>query len=63
VESGEGVETTWRGLTVARFTRAAEWPAAGFDVIAFLALTKEQLLHTGSIAAALLQELLEGACY
>jgi hypothetical protein len=44
-------------------TRAAERPAAGFDLEAFLAPTTEQPLHTGTDAAALLLELREGARY
>ena len=62
VESGEDVEITRRGVPVARLTRA-ERPAAGFDLDAFLASTTEQPLHTGSDAAALLEELREGARY
>jgi prevent-host-death family protein len=63
VESGEDVEITRRGIPVARLTRAAEQPAAGFDLEAFLAATKAQPLHKGIDSAALLQELREGARY
>lgn len=63
VESGEDVEITRRGVPVARLTRAAERPAAGFDLHAFLAATTNQPLHKGSTAATLLQELREGARY
>jgi prevent-host-death family protein len=63
VESGEDVEITRRGVPVARLTRATERPAAGFDLDLFLAATTAQPLHRGSDAAALLQELREGARY
>jgi prevent-host-death family protein len=63
VESGEDVEITRRGVPVARLTRAAERPAADFDLDAFLAATTEQPLHTESDAAALLQELRAGSRY
>ena len=63
VESGEDVQITRRGVPVARLTRAGERPTAGFDLDTFLAATTEQPLHTGSDAAALLQELREGARY
>ena len=63
VESGEDVEITRRGVPVARLTRAAERPAAGFDLDAFLATTTAQPLHTGSDAAALLDDLRAGARY
>jgi prevent-host-death family protein len=63
VESGEDVEITRRGVPVARLTRVAERPAAGFDLHAFLAATTNQPLHKGSTAATLLQELREGARY
>ena len=53
VESGEDVE----------ITRAAEQPAAGFDLEAFLAATRAQPLHKGNTAATLLEELREGARY
>ena len=57
------MEITRRGVPVARLTRAAERPAAGFDLDAFLAATTEQPLHTESDAAALLQELRAGSRY
>ena len=41
----------------------AEQPAAGFDLEALLAVTSAQPLHKGMDAAALLQELREGARY
>jgi prevent-host-death family protein len=63
VESGEDVEITRRGVPVARLTRAAEQRAAGFDLEAFLAATTRQPLHKARDAAALLQELREGARY
>ena len=63
VEAGEDVEITRRGVPVARLTRAAERPASGFDLDAFLAVTTEQPLHKGSDATALLQELRAGARY
>ncbi|MFU8884496.1 MAG: type II toxin-antitoxin system Phd/YefM family antitoxin [Cyanobacteriota bacterium] len=47
VESGEDVEITRRGIPVARLTRPAEQPAAGFDLDAFLAATRAQPLHKG----------------
>ena len=53
VESGEDVE----------ITRAAEQPAAGFDLETFLAATRAQPLHKGNTAATLLEELREGARY
>ena len=53
VESGEDVE----------ITRAAEQPAAGFDLETFLAATRAQPLHKGIDAATLLQELRDGARY
>lgn len=63
VESGEDVEITRRGKPVARLTRAAEQPAACFDWEALLAVTSAQPLHKGMDAAALLQDLREGARY
>ncbi len=63
VESGEDVEITRRGIPVALLTRAAEQPSAGFDLEAFLAATRAQPLHKGIDAAALLQDLREGARY
>ena len=63
VEAGEDVEITRRGVPVARLTRAADRSAAGFDLGAFLAATTAQPLHTGSDAAALLQDLRAGARY
>ena len=61
VESDKDVEITRRGVPVARLTRAAERPAAGFDLHSFWASTTAQPRHSGSDAAALLQELREGA--
>lgn len=63
VESGEDVEITRRGVPVARLTRAAERPGAGFDLDAFLAATTNQPLHNGMDAPALREELREGARY
>ena len=59
VESGEDVEITRRGIPVARLTRAAEQPAAGFDLEAFLAATRAQPLHKGIDIASMW----EGARY
>jgi prevent-host-death family protein len=59
VESGEDVEITRREVPVARLTRAAERPAAGFDLDAFLAATTNQPLHQGGAVATLR----EGARY
>lgn len=56
VESGEDVEITRRGVPVALLTRAAERPAAGFDLHAFLAATTNQPLHQGGAVTALRQE-------
>ena len=53
VESGEDVEITRRGVPVARLTRAAERPAAGFDLDAFLAATTNQSMHQGSAVSTL----------
>jgi prevent-host-death family protein len=56
VESGEDVEITRRGVPVALLTRAAERPAADFDLHAFLAATTNQPLHRGSAVATLREE-------
>lgn len=56
VESGEDVEITRRGVPVARLTRAAERPAPGFDLDAFLAATTNQPMHQGSAVSTLREE-------
>lgn len=63
VQAGEDVEITRRGVPVALLTRAAERPAADFDLQAFLAATTNQPLHQGSDGATVLEELREGARY
>jgi len=56
VDSCEEVEISRRGVPVARLTRAAERPAAGFDLEAILAATTSQPMHQGNAVATLREE-------
>ena len=61
VEQRETVEITRRGVSVARLVQVPREAGQTFDLSAFCAITTRQPLHTGAVAADVVQELREDA--
>jgi antitoxin (DNA-binding transcriptional repressor) of toxin-antitoxin stability system len=63
VERGEHVEITRRGVPVAQLVQPERSVSRAFDLVSFLAATKQKRLHAEADANAVVRELRDGARY